>query len=257
MERIETNGLVYYQFNSLAVNHAVFTRHGGVSEAPWASLNLGGNVGDSPEAVAENYRRIYAALDMDGSRSCSVWQVHSADTIVATAPTPERGWITHADGMVTDQPATPLVMRFADCVPVLFHDPVQQAIGIAHAGWRGTLQGAGVSVLHKMIDTFGSRPSDIRAAIGPSISAACYQVGAEVVSAVEWYFGTTDGLIQYDPNDNTPHFDLWAANALDLRRNGVEQVEVMGICTASNTDDFFSHRAESGKTGRFVAVISL
>lgn len=258
MQRITQDGLVYYRFETLAdVTHGVFTRLGGVSAAPFGALNLGGNVGDDPLAVQENYRRLYAVLGVNSERACSVWQVHSADTVIVTQPVKGRHWIAQADGMVTNQPNTPLVMRFADCVPLLFHDPVQNVIGMAHAGWRGTVQGAGVSVVRVMVDAFGCQPGDIRAGIGPSIGPERYQVGEEVVAAVRDHFGTTDDLIRHDPTDGSAYLDLWAANTLDLRRSGVEHIEVAGLCTASNTHEFHSHRAEKGKTGRFAAVLSL
>lgn len=257
LKRIESNGLVYYQFDQIILPHGIFTRLGGISQAPWGSLNVGKTVGDDPNAIEENYRRVFSALELDGDKACSVWQVHSADTIIVDKPHPERSWIEKADGMVTDKPNVPLVMRFADCVPIVFHDPVRQVIGMAHAGWRGTVQGAASSVVKMMVEQFQSNPADIIAGIGPSIGPDRYQVGDEVVQAVQDYYGTLDGLITYSADDNTPYLNLWAANTLDLQRAGVQQIEVAGICTASNTDEFFSHRAENGKTGRFVAVISL
>ena len=143
MKRVEAQGLAWYQFASLPVRHGVFTRHGGVSAAPWASLNLGGNVGDDPLAVRENHQRMYAALGVDDGRVCTVWQVHSADVVYAAGPVPGRRWLAAADGLITDRPDTPLAMRFADCTPILAYDPQHGAIGLAHAGWRGTVQGHG------------------------------------------------------------------------------------------------------------------
>jgi len=257
LEKINERGLTFYRFSTLDVTHGVFTRAGGVSDAPWDSLNLGGNVGDAPQAVEQNYQRVYDSLNVKGERACAVWQVHSTDTVIVDGPVEGRRWIALADGMVTDKTETPIVMRFADCVPVLFYDPVKRVIGLAHAGWRGTVQGAGMSVVETMVEGFGCVVEDIRAGIGPSIGPACYQVGAEVVEAVTDYFGEGHGLLQRDPADGTAYLNLWEANALDLRRNGLRHVEVAGICTATNTDEFYSHRAENGKTGRFVAVISL
>ncbi|MEO1441070.1 MAG: peptidoglycan editing factor PgeF [Chloroflexota bacterium] len=239
------------------LTHGIFTRLGGASAAPYGPLNLGGNAGDDPDAVEENYTRVYGVLDVNPDRACSVWQVHSADTVIVKNPIKGRRWVAKADGMVTDSPDTPLVMRFADCTPVLLHDPVQRVIGIAHAGWRGTVQGAGVSVLQTMVDAFGCDVRDVRAGIGPAIGPDCYQVGEEVVEAVEARFGTVDGLIQRHIGDGTAYLNLWEANARDLHRHGVQHIEIAGICTASNTHEFHSHRAEKGKTGRFAAVLSL
>ncbi|MBZ0285888.1 MAG: peptidoglycan editing factor PgeF [Anaerolineae bacterium] len=258
MQRVEHNDLVYYEFEMWPdLRHGVFTRQGGVSPAPWASLNLGGNVGDEPEAVRHNHVLMYEALELNQMRACTVWQVHSADTIIANGPVLERRWLALADGMVTDCPDTPLTMRFADCTPILFHDSVQGVIGIAHAGWRGTVMGVGANTVQTMVQAYGCKPSNIQVGIGPSIGLKQYQVGEEVVQAVYNHFGTVEGLIQRDPSDGTAYFDLWAANKLDVECTGVEQVEIAKICTATHTDEFFSHRAEKGRTGRFGAVLSL
>ncbi|MBA3869537.1 MAG: peptidoglycan editing factor PgeF [Anaerolineae bacterium] len=258
MKQVVDGNLVYYQFGMWSnLNHGVFTRKGGVSPAPWSGLNLGGNVGDHHTAVRHNQDLIYKSLDLASDHVCSVWQVHSADVIVVDGPVEGRRWIALADGMVTNRPDTPLFMRFADCTPLLFHDPVRKVIGIAHAGWRGTVAGVGANTVRTMTQAFGCNPHDIQAGIGPSIGPQSYQVGEEVVQAVNDYYGTTDGLICRNPADGTAYLDLWAANRLDLERVGVEQIEVAGIDTATNTDEFFSHRAEKGKTGRFGAILSL
>ncbi|MEZ4667352.1 MAG: peptidoglycan editing factor PgeF [Anaerolineae bacterium] len=258
MRRKESLELAYYQFDQFsALKHGVFTRKGGVSAAPWDTLNLGGSVGDDVDAVRRNHELIYAALDLCAEKVCSVWQIHSAEVIEATGPIQGQRWIAQADGMVTDCVDTPLIMRFADCTPLLFLDPIRNVIGIAHAGWRGTVAGIGAKTVEKMTETYGCVPRDIRVGIGPSISQERYQVGEEVVEAVQTYFGSIVGLVERDETDGTAYFDLWAANRLDLERAGVEQIEVMGLCTAERTDEFFSHRAEHGRTGRFGAVLSL
>lgn len=258
MKQITHERLVYYQFDTWNnVRHGIFTRKGGESEAPFASLNLGGNVGDDPRAVRSNHERMYAALGIDQGGVCSVWQVHSADVVIANAPVGGRRWLAKADAMMTDRAGITLSMRFADCVPILLRDPVRGVVAMAHAGWRGTVQGIAAETVRAMNKTYGSRPQDIQAGIGPSIGPDHYQVGEEVVTAVHDYFGATDSLIRRDPVDNSAYLDLWAANSLDLQRAGVEQVEVAGICTAEHSDEFFSHRAEKGRTGRFGAVLCL
>jgi YfiH family protein len=225
--------------------------------APWDSLNMGGTVGDDPEAVKQNHERMYQTLEVNGERACTVWLVHSADVIVANEPLAERRWLAKADGMITNVPETPLVMRYADCAPLLFFDPVQGVIGLSHAGWRGTVQGIGARTIETMAQIYGCKPHNIQTCIGPSIGPERYQVGAEVVEAVEGYFGTIDHLIRYDESDGSAYLDLWAANRLDLERAGVKRIETAGICTAERTDEFFSHRAEKGRTGRFGVVLSL
>lgn len=261
MQRIEKGkgSPVFYQFDcwqNAPLKHGVFTRQGGVSEAPWSSLNVGGTVGDAIQNVEENYRRMVDALDLSEQQTCTVWQVHGVDTVVANAPMPQRKWLTKADGMITKRVGLALSMRFADCVPVLFYDPEHQALGLAHAGWRGTVDGMVLSVLDALQMAYGSRPSEIQAAIGPSIGPQRYQVGEEVVAAVQARFGTTEGIIRR-ADDGTAYFDLWEANRRLLADAGVQQIEIAGICTASTTDEFFSHRAEKGQTGRFGVVVSL
>ncbi len=258
MQQVTKGELVYYAFKMWPeLRHGIFTRKGGQSAAPWASLNMGGNVGDDPAAVRRNHELMYAALNLNEARACTVWQVHSADTIIADGPVEGRRWLGLADGLVTDRADTPLTMRFADCTPLLFYDAVQGVIGIAHAGWRGTVLGVGANTALTMIESYGCQAANIQVGIGPSIGPQRYQVGEEVVAAVQQRFGTTDGLIYRDAADGTAYLDLWAANRLDLERVGVEKIEVAGMCTATLTDEFFSHRAEKGRTGRFGAVLSL
>lgn len=261
LRRIAENAPVYYQFDQWSQDadapvHGVFTRLGGVSQKPWASLNVGSTVGDDPEAVAENRRRLLAALDLQAHQECTVWQVHSADTIIVNGLGDNGPVLARADGMVTQQPDVVLTMRFADCVPVLFYDPVKLVVGIAHAGWRGTVAGAGPSVVQAMIDEFGCQVEDIQAGVGPSIGPAHYQVGEEVVDAVQHAFSDPTALVRR-ASDGSAYLDLWAANRNALAALGVTQIEVANICTASHTDEFYSHRAEHGQTGRFGAAIAL
>jgi YfiH family protein len=162
--------------------------------------------------------------------------------------------------MVTADAGLFLGMRFADCVPILFNDPVRRAVGLAHAGWRGTVSNVAGSVAQTMIDDLGCRPKNITAMIGPSIGACCYQVGEDVIQAVETVLpqkSSTDGDTQLFSHHNGrhAHFDLWEANHRQLEAAGVEQVIVAGLCTACHSDRFFSHRAEHGRTGRFGVVI--
>lgn len=254
---LQHHDLRFYQLDEWSgLRHGIFTRHGGVSAAPFHSLNLGGSVGDDPAAVRANHVRMYAALGVEDARACTVWQVHSSDIVIATEPAPDHGWLAHADGLLTDKPDLPLSMRFADCTPLLFHDPTRGVIGIAHAGWRGTVQGIGGKMIRRMNETYGCRPVDIQAVIGPSIGPCHYQVGAEVLNAARQHFGDLDGLTR-TLSDGSLSFDLWAANARDLRDAGAEQIGIMQICTAEHTDEWFSHRGEQGHTGRFGAVICL
>ncbi len=251
-------GLTYYQNDAWGdLRHGIFTRRGGVSRAPWASLNLGASKGDEPAAVAENHKRVYRAIGVDGARAASCWLVHSVDTLVIRGEARQEGNLRKADALITDQQDTPLVMRYADCVPLLYFDRARRVIGLGHAGWRGTVKGMASKVISMMRKTFGCRAADIEVVIGPAISRRNYRVGAEVIRQAEAYFGADAGLVWRDSADGSAYFDLWRANELDLVRCGVKSIEILELCTYENTRDFYSHRAENGVTGRFGVVMSL
>ena len=258
MVRIQIESLVYYQFKSLLQQdliHGVFTRHGGVSPDPWHSLNLGGTVGDAPDKVAENRQRLFSSLGRPVSSVYDVWQVHSADVVVADGPRDDRPHIK-GDIILTDDPGVTLLMRFADCVPILLYDPQRRAIGIAHAGWLGTVRRAAEFAVQAMVQTFQSDPADILAGLGPSIGPDHYTVGAEVVEQIEASFGL-DASHHLDRRNGKTYLDLWSANQALLQGQGVIQIEVAQICTACHIQDWYSHRSEAGKTGRFGAAIAL
>jgi YfiH family protein len=158
------------------------------------------------------------------------------------------------DALITDEPGLPLLLRYADCVPVLIYDPAHRAIAVVHSGWRGTVHGTTRATVDALIREFGSRPADLVATIGPSIGPCCYEVGDEVVDAVRATFGRAEGLLADRGNDRR-HFDLWIANLRWLQEAGVRRVEVAKLCTACHTDEFYSHRAEHGRTGHFGAVM--
>lgn len=257
MQRREIDGLAYYYFESLSAPHGIFTRLGGLSKGHLKSLNVGATVGDDPLNVSANRRRMLAALDLEPDTIRTAWQVHGHTVLVANGKEPPPDARSpQADGIITDTPGLGLMLRFADCVPIVFHDPTRDVIGIAHAGWRGTVAGVGPATVRAMGQTYGCRPSDLVVGLGPSICASHYRVGPEVVTAVSEAFGDTDGLV-WPGADGTPHLDLWAANKRALHAAGVTQVEVGGLCTACRNDEFFSHRAEDGRTGRFGALITL
>ncbi len=257
MIRIENRGLVYYQFEALAaepgVCHGFFTRAGGVSKPPYASLNLGAGVGDDPEAVAENRRRCFAALGLDEVRVVTPHQVHS--TVVARVGRAEGGRVIEAtDGLVSREPGTALLLRFADCVPIVLYDRERRAIGLAHAGWRGTLEGMAGAAVRAMQAHFGSQPGRLWAGVGPAIGACCYEVSADLAEAFAHRFGPQ--VVGHPPGSGA-HLDLAAANAIALQEAGLGQVEQAGLCTACHVDEFFSHRREGGQTGRLGAIVAL
>ncbi|GIV66368.1 MAG: peptidoglycan editing factor PgeF [Chloroflexota bacterium] len=258
MPFVEINGLEYYRFDLLGneVIQAVFTRKGGVSPQPWASLNLGGTVGDSRENVIENRRRIFDALGIEVESIFDVWQVHSDKILLSEKPRPLDHPHEKADAIVTNNPSITLFMRFADCVPILLFDPVHQVIGLIHAGWKGTVQKIAAKTVQFMAQQFNSSPADILAGIGPSIGVDHYIIGDDVVQEVNKSFGS-QGKIVLHPVNGSIHFDLWSANEILLREVGVKSIQVAQVCTACDLERWFSHRAEQGKTGRFAALIKL
>ncbi len=252
------NSIRYYTFDLFprGIVHGVFTRRGGASPAPWESLNVGGTVGDERSRVQQNRVHSFEALGRRIETMFDVWQVHSADAVFAQAPRPPEAAYHKADIIFTDRPEVTLYMRFADCVPILLHDPRKRVVGIAHAGWLGTVRGVASAAVRAMAERYGSRPEDIQAAIGPSIGPDHYEVGSDVIAQVEASFGAQAAPLILKRGQRR-HFDLWRANRLQLEQAGVEQIEVAGICTACHLEDWFSHRAEKGKTGRFGALIAL
>ena len=254
----EHNELRYYSFDifSKSIKQAVFTRRGGVSLAPWHSLNLGGSVGDDPAHVAENRVRVFTAMGCEPASIHDVWLIHGTSIVYADTPRPLDQPSAKADIIFTDNPNVSLFMRFGDCVPILFHDPKKHVIGIAHAGWMGTVRGVVQAAVEGMQSHYGCKPEDIVAGIGPSIGVDHYEVGVDVISQFqEKYNKDADQILQ--TRNGSTYLDLWTANAIQLRNAGVEQIQISGLCTACHLDDWFSHRAEKGKTGRFGAIMAL
>jgi len=253
-----SNGIRYYTFDLFPreVTQAVFTRQGGVSPEPWASLNVGGTVGDEVTRVRENRYRSFAALGRRIDSLFDVWQVHSSEAVIADAPRDPNLPLIQADAIFTDKPEVTLYMRFADCVPIMLYDSKQGIVGLAHAGWLGTVRGMTSAAVKKMREYYGSKPENISAAIGPSIGVDHYEVGADVITKVRESFGS-DAERLIETRDGKTYLDLWSANFIQLQKSGVEKIEMAGLCTACHLDDWFSHRAEKGKTGRFGALIAL
>lgn len=251
------NGIRYFTFGSMAgLTHAIFTRQGGVSPPPWDSLNVGGSVGDDIVHVRENRIRSFNALGRDPASIHDVWLIHGTQAVHADAPRDLAEKPPQADILTTDNPKVTLFMRYADCVPLLFHDARRGVIALAHAGWQGTVRGVAAATLEAMHRRYGTQARDVRAAVGPAIGPDHYEVGADVAEQVRAAFGArADSLLE--THGARFHLDLWGANRLQLEGAGVAQVEVAGLCTACHLEDWYSHRAEKGKTGRFGALIAL
>ncbi|MEM7532038.1 MAG: peptidoglycan editing factor PgeF [Chloroflexota bacterium] len=260
MQRIQhQNGVITYTFDSLTmhpINAHITTRHGGVSPAPWNTLNFSISRGDTPERVAQNRALLAEALGINSEDMVRTHQTHGT-TVAKVDWSDANQWQESTDGVITDTIGLPLALVFADCVPILFYDPVHHVLGACHAGWRGTVNGMATATLWAMQAAYDTAPSDVMVGIGPSIGPDSYEVGAEVWSMAQAKLPNADDLFSY-PNgtEANPYFDLWQANASLLVANGVQaaHIEVAGIDTAQHTGDFFSHRAEKGRCGLFGMV---
>ena len=210
------------------------TRVGGVSEGPYASLNLGRKSGDLVERADENRRLACAAIGADLEKLALNYQVHSTRVLEAVpAMRDER-----ADGLWTDEPGLPILAMSADCLPIALArvDGDRPAVAVLHAGWRGLLAG---------IAAAGARalgPGKLAAAIGPGIGPCCYEVGEEVATPFRELFG--DDVVREG------RLDLWTSAERALRDAGVEHVDRFDRCTACEPETFFSHRRDAGRTGR-------
>lgn len=239
------------------LTHAIFTRQGGYSQAPFDTLNLGSSVGDDPQAIKKNYEQAYQVTNITPEQTVSCHLIHSADVLTINQANQQR-LMGKADGLVTGTPNIYLSMRFADCTPLIFFDPVRGAIGLTHAGWRGTMQDIAGATVRMMVKQFDCRPGDMIAVIGPAIGPCCYEVGPEVMAAAAESFEDSASLFtRWNGKANHAHFNLWETNRRQLAAAGVQQIIQSELCTACRTDQFFSHRAEQGRTGRFGVIIGL
>lgn len=224
--------------------HAFSTREGGVSEGPFASLNLARTVGDDPEAVAENTRRFAAALECD--RLYEVSQVHGRQVERVRGEDVLEVRRREADALVTDAPGAAVAVRTADCVPILLADPETGAVAAVHAGWRGVAQ----RILFEALDALGA--ADPIAAIGPHIRLDAFEVGPEVAEALSAAVPNAQIVEAREPR---PHVDLSAAVRAQLAEAGVTRVDDVGGCTHAEPARFFSHRRDAGRTGRQLSAI--
>ncbi len=248
--------VVYYTFPHLGrgVKHAIFTRLGGFSHSPFDGLNVGHLVGDEDKAVEANHRIIYETLDLNTMEVVTARQVHSH--AVAVVGPKDKGRIVPAtDGLVTETPGLALMLRFADCLPILLYDPEKQVIGLGHAGWRGTVGLLAQRLAETMREEFSCHLAQVRAGLGPAIGPCCYSVGEEVGEAVRAVLPDSSGAL-VERADGI-YLDLWEANRWQLSQIGIQKIEVAKICTVCNTDEFFSHRAEGERTGRFAVLMTL
>ncbi len=255
----------YLTFPSLEqtgiVRHLFSTRLGGVSQGIYSSMNLSFTRGDETASVSENYCRIGRVLDCPPERMVASHQTHTTNIRLVTEADCGKGIVRErdyedVDGLITDCSEVCLVTYYADCVPLYFVDPVRRAIGLAHSGWKGTVHSMGECMVRRMQESFGSKPSDLIAAIGPSICRDCYEVSEDVALEFAAQFEGTE-VVTPGRTDGKYQLDLWLANRLILMRAGIpeEQISVTDICTCHNPDYLFSHRASHGKRGNLAAFL--
>ena len=250
--------LEYLTAEGISVPHCFTTRYGGVSTGTQGSLNLAYGRGDSMENVEENLRILAKALDFDPEKYVMTRQIHS--DIVRVVTDADCAGFCHrdypeCDGLVTNTPGVSLMVFTADCTPLLFHDPVTGAVGAAHAGWRGTVQGIGAKTVEAMVKNFGCKPENIRAAIGPNIAQCHFETDADVPAAFIAAYGSD--IQAYIRQKGEKYFlDLKGINAFILHQAGVRNIEISEDCTYCQSDRFWSHRVTKGERGSQGAVIT-
>lgn len=259
MIRREADGVPYYVFEAFdhqgGIVHAVFTRLGGTSRPPYQALNVGRSVGDEPQAVNENHRLAYEVLAISDTEVVTAWQVHGNH--VAAVGESDRGTVVpETDALITNQPGVTLMLRFADCLPIFLYDRAKEIVGLGHAGWRGTSAKVAPQMVSAMIEHYGTDPADLVAGLGPAIGPCCYVVGEEVTQAIKPTLHECRGAIRHG-SDGEFYVDLWEANRQQLIDRGVKEVEIGSVCTSCHVGEFFSHRADGGRTGRFAALIGI
>jgi polyphenol oxidase len=252
-----------FGFHGDGVAAVVSTRHGGVSIAPYGSLNLGDHVGDDHAAVAENRRRLAAALGV--ARLTVADQQHGNRVAVVDAANAGRGHdgvadsvdaFPATDALITSRPGVALAILVADCAPVVLFDPVRRAIGVAHCGRAGAVRGTLQKTVEAMAASFGSAPADLIVGIGPAIGTESYEIGDAQAAEVTAAFGDAGLLKPTRPGHCT--LDVIGALRIRLRQAGIKDANVydMAIDTALATDEFFSDRA-ARPCGRFSAIAML
>ncbi|MEA4972048.1 MAG: peptidoglycan editing factor PgeF [Candidatus Metalachnospira sp.] len=265
----KAGSLEYYTFDSFEkidfIGHGFTTRRGGVSEGFLSSLNLGFSRGDKRENVDTNFDIICDALGVKKEQCVTLRQVHSTRIIMADESIKGMGFRNdteriEADAFVTNKKGIVLVTFHADCVPLFFVDTEKKAIGMAHAGWRGTADGMAAEMIIKMINEFGSNPKNIKVGIGPSIGLCCFQVDKPVTDIFnEKYSFASKYIINDEEAECKYKIDLWGINKEVLMSKGVkeENIEIGGICTKCNPEIFYSHRVMGEKRGTMGAFLFL
>lgn len=251
------------QLESLGIRHGFTTRNGGVSTGAASSLNLGTRLEDDKEKVLENYDLVLAALGVDKARLAFSHQLHTNKVRVITEEDIRDNPYAEAefgvDGLVTNIPEVTLITYSADCNTIIFYDPVKKVIANVHSGWRGTVGKIAKNAIEAMTSHFGSKPADIRVAIGPCISRCCFETSADVRDEFMNAFGDRAlPLIDAKPNGKYM-IDIKGFNQMIVKDAGVlaEHIDLSQDCTMCNPDKYWSHRLLGLKRGSLAALISL
>lgn len=227
-----------------------------MSEEPYASLNLGRTVGDTPRAVAENMVRFARSVGFDAERLFEVSQVHGARTLpVRPGAVPQALRIEQADAMVATAPDVAVAIRVADCVPVLMADPRSGAVAAAHAGWRGCVAGVVPAALRALQHEAGARPAEVLVALGPHIRVGAFEVGDEVAERLEQAAPAAHAVLR---GAGKPRVDLSRVLRAQLAAAGVPDghVDDVGGCTYAEPERFFSYRRDGQRSGRHLGAIA-
>ncbi len=263
----EKDGVVYLTFLKLVqagVCHGFSTRMGGVSKGDLGTMNLSFHRGDREENVRENFQRIADAIGFERDALVFSSQVHETRLRRVTAENRGEGILRETvpgiDGLATDVPGVPLYTSYADCVPLLFYDPVCRVIAMAHSGWRGTAARIGAKMVHFLEEEYGCRAENVIAAIGPSICRSCYEVSEDVADAFRSTFSAAQAAELLDVKGGGKYqLDLWEANRIILTEAGIlpEHLDLTDLCTCCNHDKLFSHRASHGRRGNMGCFMCL
>lgn len=248
------------------LRHGFSTRLGGVSEGVFSSLNLGFRRGDLDENVQENYRRICNSIGIPVESLVFTDQIHGTELKRVTVSDCGKGILRErdyagVDGLLTNEAFVALVVFGADCVPVFFADTKVHAIGVAHAGWRGTLEGISAKMVRRFAEEFGSSKGDLHVVIGPSICRDCYEVSEDVAGQfLERYPALAPkSVFKTEGKEGKFQLDLWEINRQLLIEAGVpsEQIEVSGVCTCCHGELLFSHRAMGSERGSLAGFLMM
>lgn len=245
--------------------HFVTTRHGGYSRGNYATFNCTRYTGDDPQNVARNCELLCRSLPEQPVALVIPGQIHQTGTRLITeeylnaAPDEQAKFLEGVDALLTRQPGVCLCISTADCIPLLFYDPVRQAVAAAHAGWRGTVKDIAGKTVYAMQHEFGSRPENIYACIGPGISQTFFEVGDEVYEAFRESGLDQHPIARKHPQSGKWHLDLAEANRFQLLASGLQdtRIELAGICSYAHTEDFFSARRMGLPSGRTLSGIMI